>query len=93
MPAHQIRFLIPRRHRLVAITRNRIAAQVRAWGDVLDQETADTLDLLAQHLAEAAVRHLGAGLARLDAAVQALSDPNSTNPVGRILRGPAATSG
>jgi anti-sigma regulatory factor (Ser/Thr protein kinase) len=57
MPAHQIRFLIPRRPRLVAITRNRIAAQVRAWGAVLDQETADTLDLLVSELVTNAVLH------------------------------------
>lgn len=57
MPAHQIRFLIPRRPRLVAITRNRVAAQVRAWGTVLDQETADTLDLLVSELVTNAVLH------------------------------------
>ncbi len=57
MPAHQIRFLIHRRPRLVAIARNRIAAQVRAWGTVLDPATADTLDLLVSELVTNAVLH------------------------------------
>jgi len=57
MPVHQIRFLIPRRPRLVAIIRNRVAAQVRAWGTVLDQDTADTLDLLVSELVTNAVQH------------------------------------
>jgi len=57
MPAHQIRFLIPRRPRLVAIIRNRIAAQIRAWGTALDQDTAETLDLLVSELVTNAVQH------------------------------------
>ncbi|MEY9840508.1 hypothetical protein [Streptacidiphilus sp. EB103A] len=59
----------------------------------LHRHEARLQHLLAQHLADAAVRHFGADRARLEAAVQALSDPDSTTPVGRILRGPAATSG
>ena len=59
----------------------------------LHRHEAHLQQLLTQYLAEAAVRHLGADPARLEAAVKALSDPQSTTPVGRILRGPAATSG
>jgi len=57
MPAYQIRFLIHRRPRLVAIARNRIATQVRVWGTVLDPATADTLDLLVSELVTNAVLH------------------------------------
>lgn len=42
---------------------------------------------LAQHLASAAVQHLGAEPARLEAAVNVLSDPTSTTPVSQLLRG------
>jgi hypothetical protein len=42
---------------------------------------------LADQLARAGVTYLGADPARLEAAVAALSDPASTVPVGRILRG------
>lgn len=49
---------------------------------------------LAQHLASAAVQHLGADPARLDAAVKALSDPTSNIPVSQILHGaPPQTPG
>ncbi|MFF3277220.1 hypothetical protein ACFYWU_40820 [Streptomyces chrestomyceticus] len=41
---------------------------------------------LAQTLASAAVRHLGADSQSLEAAVKALSDPTSTVPVSQILR-------
>ncbi|WP_055522808.1 hypothetical protein [Streptomyces graminilatus] len=44
---------------------------------------------LAQHLATAAVQHLGVDPVRLDAAVKALADPTSTVPVSQILRGAA----
>ena len=57
----------------------------------LHRHEAHLQHFLARHLA--AVRHLGADPARLEAAVLALFDPNSTTPVGRILRGAAATSG
>ena len=59
----------------------------------LHRHEARLQHLLAHHLAGAAVSHLGADPIRLEAAIQALSDPQSTTPVGRILRGPAATSG
>ncbi|WJV51683.1 hypothetical protein [Streptomyces flavofungini] len=41
---------------------------------------------LAQTLASAAVKHLGADPQHLEAAVKALSDPTSTVPVSQILR-------
>jgi len=48
---------------------------------------------LAAALTDAAVRHLGADPGRLEQAVRALSDPASTTPVGRILRGTPPTGG
>ncbi|MGW0885378.1 hypothetical protein [Streptomyces sp. NPDC002671] len=44
---------------------------------------------LANTLIQAAVTHLGADPARLEAAVRALSDPTSTVPLGRLLYGPS----
>ncbi|MEU5437239.1 hypothetical protein AB0G73_28205 [Streptomyces sp. NPDC020719] len=44
---------------------------------------------LANELAGAAIKHLGADPQRLKAAVQALSDPTSTVPLGAILHGEA----
>ncbi|MYX27444.1 hypothetical protein GTY75_12410 [Streptomyces sp. SID8381] len=55
---------------------------------------------LAYTLAQAAVTHLGADPARLEAAVRALSDPTSIVPLGSLLHGsspdragPPATDG
>ncbi|WP_055531177.1 hypothetical protein [Streptomyces graminilatus] len=42
---------------------------------------------LAHTLAQAAVAHLGADPARLEAAVRALSDPTSNVPLGTLLHG------
>lgn len=49
--------------------------------------------LLADAVAEGAVRHFGVDAERLDAAVAALSDPASTVPVGQILRGEPPAEG
>ena len=93
MPAHQTRFLIPRRPRLVAIVRNRVAAQVRAWGTALDQDTADTLDLLVSELVTNAVQHtegllitVGVQLERGRLRVEV--DDDSTAPPARPTSGP-----
>jgi hypothetical protein len=42
---------------------------------------------IAHTLTQAAVTHLGADPARLEAAVRALSDPTSTVPLGTLLHG------
>jgi anti-sigma regulatory factor (Ser/Thr protein kinase) len=57
MPAHHIRFLLARRPALVAIARNRVTSQVRAWGTVLDPDAQDTLDLLVSELVTNSVLH------------------------------------
>jgi len=82
----------------VAPTQNAPTKVVRTLDQVaveiaLHHHEARLQQHLTRYLAEAAVRRLGADPHRLEAAVQALSDPHSTTPIGRILRGPAAVSG
>jgi hypothetical protein len=59
----------------------------------LNRYEADLRGQLAQTLADAAVKHLGADRDRLEAAVESLSDPTSTVPISSILRGNEAVTG
>ncbi|MET7858192.1 hypothetical protein ABZS81_13395 [Streptomyces sp. NPDC005318] len=63
------------------------SAEAAAVQIALHRHEARLRGLLADAIADAAVRHLGTDPQRLEAAVVALSDPASDVPVGSILRG------